>query len=103
LSVRYLLQVYCQKAQQILRYLKKSETNDFYPKNLHHVLMPKPDFEGCRSNAKICFNDNQYLYDLKGHHMPGHPCTFMNMMRQRSRAVSAANDEKRQLLPRRVI
>jgi hypothetical protein len=35
--------------------------------------------------------------------MPDHPSTFMKMVKGRSQAISAANDERRQVLPSRVI
>jgi hypothetical protein len=43
---------------------EKANTHDFYPKNFNHTLLPKPDFEGCRNNAKKEFEENQnYIGD----------------------------------------
>ena len=35
--------------------------------------------------------------------MPDHPTTFMKVIKKRSQAISAANDERHQVVPSRVI
>jgi hypothetical protein len=82
---------------------KKSNVQDFYPKNLNHAFMPKPDFEGYRNDVKKMYEDNPYLLGVDEHQVPDHPSSFMNMIKGRSQAISAAKDERRQVLPSRVI
>jgi hypothetical protein len=76
---------------------------DFYPKNHNHAFMPKPDFEGCKGNDKKESEENQDYLAEELHQEPDHPSTFMNMIKGRTHAISAANDERRQVLPARVI
>ena len=65
--------------------------------------MPKPDFEGYRNDVKKTYEEKQYPSGIDEHQMPDHPSTFMKMIKGRSQAISAANDERRQVLPSRVI
>jgi hypothetical protein len=65
--------------------------------------MPKPDFEGYRIDIKKTYKEEQYPLGADEHQMPDHPCTFMKMVNGRSQAISAANDERRQVLHTRVI
>jgi hypothetical protein len=81
----------------------KSKAHDFYPKHLNHAFMPKPDFEGYRNDIKKSYEEDQYPSGIEEHQVPDHPSTFMNMVKGRSQAISAANDERRQVLPSRVI
>jgi hypothetical protein len=83
--------------QVLVKYL------DFYPKHLNHAFMPKPDFEGYRNDVKKSYEEEQYPSGREEHQMPDHPVTFMKMIKGRSQALSAANDERRQVLPSRVI
>ena len=78
-------------------------THDFYPKHLNQAFMPKPDFEGYRDNIKKTYEDEKYPLDVDEDRMPDHPNTFMKRIKGRSQAISAANDERRQVLPSRVI
>jgi hypothetical protein len=41
--------------------------------------------------------------DEEFHQEPDHPSSFMKMVKERTRTISAANDERRQLLPSKVI
>jgi hypothetical protein len=83
---------------------EKANSHDFYPKNFNHAFLPKHYFEGCRNNAKKEFEENQFnLGDQKFHQEPDHPSTFMKMVKERTRTVSAVNDERRQVLPSKVI
>jgi hypothetical protein len=65
--------------------------------------MPKPDFEGYRNEMKKSYEQEQYPSNIDEHQIPDHPSTFMKMIKGRSQAISAANDERRQVLPSRVI
>ena len=81
----------------------KSNAHDFYPKHLYHAFMPKPDFEGYRNDVKKSYEEEQYPSGIEEHQVPDHPSTFMKMVKERSQAISAANDERHQVLPSRVI
>jgi hypothetical protein len=91
----------------ILRHQKVSEKDkphDFYPENFNHEFLSKPDFEGYRKNAKKEFEENQnYIVDEEFHQEPDHPSTFMKMVKERTRTISAVNHERRQVLPSKVI
>jgi hypothetical protein len=65
--------------------------------------VPKPDFNGYRNDVKKMYEDNPYLLGVDEHQVPDHPSSFMNMIKGRSRAMSAEKDERRQVLPSRVI
>jgi hypothetical protein len=82
---------------------EKSNARYFYPKNLNHAFVPKPDFDGYRNDVKKAYENDQYLLGVDEHQPPDHPSSFMNMIKGRSRAISAANDERHQVLPSRVI
>jgi hypothetical protein len=83
---------------------EKVNPHDFYPKNFNHAFLPKPDFEGYRNNAKKEFKENQnYVDDEEFHQELDNPSTFMKMVKERTRSMSAVNDERRQLLPSKVI
>jgi hypothetical protein len=83
----------------------KFNVQDFYPKHLNHAFEPKPDFDGYRNDVKKAYENenNPYPLGVDEHQVPDHPSSFMNMIKGRSRAKSAANDERRQVLPSRVI
>jgi hypothetical protein len=82
----------------------KHNPHDFYPKNFNDAFLPKPDFEGYRNNAKKEFEENQnYIGDEEFHQEPDHPSTFMKMVKEITRKMSAVNDERRQVLPSKVI
>jgi hypothetical protein len=49
------------------------------------------------------YEDNPYPLGVDEHQVPDHPSSFMSMIKGRSQAISAANDERRQVLPSRVI
>jgi hypothetical protein len=65
--------------------------------------MPKPDFEGYRNDIKKSYEEEQYPSGIDEHQVPDHPSTFMKMIKGRSQAISAASDERRQVLRSRVI
>jgi hypothetical protein len=73
----------------------KSNAHDFYPKHINHAFMPKPDFGGYRNDVKKSYEDEQYPSGIDEHQMPVHPSTFMKMIKGRSQAISATNDERR--------
>jgi hypothetical protein len=82
----------------------KDNPHDFYPKNFNHTFLPKPDLRGYRKNSKKKFEENQnYVGDEEFHQEPDHPSTFMKMVKERTRIMSAVNDERRQVLPSKVI
>jgi hypothetical protein len=67
--------------------------------NDNHASLPKPDFEGYRNNAKKEFEENQnYVGDEEFHQEPDNPSTFMKIIKERTRTMSAVNDERRQVL-----
>jgi hypothetical protein len=83
---------------------EKDNPHDFYPKKFNHAFLPKPDFEGYRKNDKKEFEENQnYVDDEEFHQELDHPSTFMKMFKERTRTMSAVNDERCQLLPSKVI
>jgi hypothetical protein len=88
---------------KVFKSSNNSNAQDFYPKNLNHAFMPKPDFEGYRNDVKKAYENDPYPLDVDEHQVPDHPSSFMNMIKGRSRAISPANDERRQVLPSRVI
>jgi hypothetical protein len=74
---------------------EKDKPHDFYPKNFNHTFLPKPDFEGYRNNTKKVFEENQNYMGEEFHHEPNHPSTFMKMVKEIIRTMSAVNDERR--------
>jgi hypothetical protein len=73
------------------------------PQELQSYILPKPDFEGYKKNDKKEFEENQnYVSDEEFHQEPDHPSTFMKMIKERTRAISAVNNERRQVLPSKV-
>ena len=81
---------------------ERSNKHDFYP-NFNHAFLPKLDFEGYRNNAKKEYEENQDYLAADGYHELDHPSTFMKMIKGRAHMLSAARDERRQVLPSRVI
>jgi hypothetical protein len=85
---------------------EKDNPHDFYPKNFNHAFLPKPDFEGYRNNTKKEFEENlNYIAEIgeEFHQESDRPSTFMKMVKERTRTMSAVNDERRQVLPSKVI
>jgi hypothetical protein len=82
---------------------EKDNPHDFYPKNFNHAFVPKPDFEGYRNNDKKEFEENKNYVGEEFHQEPDHPSTFMKMVKERTRAMSAVNDERLQVLRSKVI
>jgi hypothetical protein len=86
------------------RYQRKTTHVIFYPKNFNHAFLPKPDFVGYRENAKKELEENQnYVGDEEFHQEPDHHSTFMKMVKERTRTMPAVNDERRQVLPSKII
>jgi hypothetical protein len=71
--------------------------------NFNRAFLPKPYFEGYRSNTKKQFEENQNCIGEEFHQEPDYPSTFMKMVKERTRRISAVNDERRQVLPSKVI
>jgi hypothetical protein len=82
---------------------EKANSNDFYPKNFNHGFLLKHNFEGYRNNAKKEFEENQNFIGEEFHQEPDHPSTFMKMVKERTRTISAVNYERRQISPSKVI
>jgi hypothetical protein len=61
--------------------------------------VPKPVFEGYRNDVKKAYKNDSYPLGVDEHQVPEHPSSFMNMIKGRSHPISAANDERRQVLP----
>jgi hypothetical protein len=79
---------------------------DFYPTNLNHAFIPKPDFEGYRQEAKKLYEadqDSPSLLNEDIHHMPDNPSTFMSRIREKAIGKVAVHDERCQILNPRVI
>ena len=91
------------KDTKVSKASEKSNARYFYPKNLNYAFVPKPDFDGYRNDVKKMYENDPYPLGVDEHQIPDHPSSFMNMIKGRSRAMSAANDERRQVLPSRVI
>jgi hypothetical protein len=83
---------------------EKDNPHDSYTKNFNHAFLTKPNFERYRNDAKKEFEDNQNcIGDEEFHQEPDHPSTFMKMVKERTRTMSAVNDVRRQVLPSKVI
>jgi hypothetical protein len=62
------------------------------------------DFEGYRNNDKKEFEENQnYIGDEEFHQESDHPRTFMKKVKERTQRISAAIDERLQVIPSNVI
>jgi hypothetical protein len=88
---------------KISKVSEKDNPHDFYPKNFNHAFLPKPDFEGYSNNAKKESEENQNYVGGEFHQEPDHPSTFMKMVKERTRTMSAVSDERRQVLPSKAI
>jgi hypothetical protein len=64
---------------------EKSNARYFYPKNLNHAFVPKPDFDGYRNDVKKMYENNPYSLGVPDHQVPDHPGSFMKMIKGRSR------------------
>jgi hypothetical protein len=82
---------------------EKDNPHDIYSKNFNHAFLPKPYFEGYRSNAKKEFEDNQNYTGEEFHQESDHPSTFMIIVKEKTRTMSAVNDGRRKILPSKVI
>jgi hypothetical protein len=64
----------------------------------------KSDFERYKDNSKKESEENQNcIGDEVFHQEPEHPSTCMKIFKERTRTISAVNDERRQVLPSKVI
>jgi hypothetical protein len=83
---------------------EKDNPHDFYPKNFNDAFLPRLDFEGYRNNAKKEFEENQNcIGNEEFHQETDHPSTFMKVVKEGTRTMSAVNDERRQVLSSKVI
>jgi hypothetical protein len=58
---------------------------------------------GYRNNAKKEFEENQNYIGEEFHQDPDQPSTLIKIVKERTRTISAVNDERRQVLPSKVI
>jgi hypothetical protein len=56
---------------------ERSTKHDFYPKNLNHASLPKPDFECYRNNAKKEYEEHQDYLAADGNQEPDLSSTSM--------------------------
>jgi hypothetical protein len=82
---------------------KKDYPHKFYPESFNHEFLLKPDFEEYRNNYKKEYEENQNYVGEEYHQEPDHRSTFMKMVKETTRTMSAKNDERRQVLPSKVI
>jgi hypothetical protein len=68
-----------------------------------HAYLTKSNFEGYRTIAKKEFEENETSIGEEYHQETDHPCTFMKIVLERTRTMSAFNYERRQVLPSKVI
>jgi hypothetical protein len=100
---RYLHQSVESEDTKVSKASAKSNISYFYPKNINHAFVLKPDFDGYRNDVKKTYEDNPYPLGVDDHQVPVHPGSFMNMIKGRSRAISATNNERHQVLSSRVL
>jgi hypothetical protein len=82
---------------------EKANPHDYYPMIFNHAFLPKTNFEGYRNNSNKEFEENQNHIGGEFHQNSYHPSTFMKMVKERTRTISSVNDERRQVLPSKVI
>jgi hypothetical protein len=98
--VKFLPQVFFHMILRHQRYQRKPTHMIFTLRTSTMHFLPKPDFEGYRNNAKKQFEQNQnYVGDEEFHQELDHPSTFMKMVKERTRTMSAVNDERLQVIP----
>jgi hypothetical protein len=76
----------------------KSNKHDIYHKSFNHAFLSKPEFESFRNDVKKRCEDEKIVLDVNKHQMKDHPITFMKIIKGRENSMSAANDERRQVL-----
>jgi hypothetical protein len=102
LPVRSLLQVFSHMILRHQRYQRKTSHMIFT--DFNHAFLPKPDFDGYRNNAKKEFEGNRNCIGYEEFYQESnHPSTFMKMVKEITRTISAVNGERRQVLPSKVI
>jgi hypothetical protein len=82
---------------------EKDNPHDFYHKNFNHEFLPKPDFEGYRNSSEKEFEENQNYIGEEFHQELDHPSTFMKMVKEWTRTISAVNDDILRVLPSNII
>jgi hypothetical protein len=102
--VRFLSQVFFHIILRHKKYQRKTTHMIFILRTSIMHFYPNLTLKGTGNDAKKEFEENQnYIDDEEFHQEPDHPSTFMKMLKERTRTMSAANDEKRQVLPSKVI
>ena len=76
---------------------RQSNKAKFYPDNLNHAFMPKPNFEECCREEKQKYEESQTQVVEDGIEEADNPSSFMKMIRSRTDSVLSAKDEKRQV------
>ena len=82
---------------------RESNIAKFYPKNLNHAFIPKPNFEECCHEVKQKFEESRKYVVDDDIEEADNPSSFLKMIRGRTDAALSAKNEKRQVLPSRVI
>jgi hypothetical protein len=83
---------------------EKANPHDFILRTSIMHFYPNLTLKGTGNDAKKEFEENQnYIDDEEFHQESYHPSTFMKMVKERTRTMSALNDERRQVLPSKVI
>jgi hypothetical protein len=78
--------------------MSKYNAHDFYLKNFNHAFLPKPKYESHRNDVNERHEYHKNILDVNEHHMPDHPSAFVKMIEERANTISAANDERLQVL-----
>jgi hypothetical protein len=103
-AIKFLPQVFSHIILRYQKYQRKTTHVTLLPQKLQSWVLPKHDFEGYMKNSKKKFEENQnYIGDEEFHQEPDHPSTFMKMVKEWTRIISAINDGRCQLLPSKVI
>jgi hypothetical protein len=75
----------------------------FIPRTSIMHFYPNLTLRDIGTMLKKNFEENQNYVGEESHQEPDHPSDFMKMVKERTRTMSAANDERRQALPSNVI
>ena len=67
--------------------LNESNIAKFYPKNLNHAFMPKPNFEECRREVKQKYEESQSYVIEDGIEEADNPRSFVKITRGRAQLL----------------
>jgi hypothetical protein len=85
------------------KYQRKSTHMIFTLRSSIMHFHPNLTLRDTGNNAKKEFEENQNYVGEESHQEPYHPSTFMKMVKETTRTMSAVNDKRRQVLPSKVI